>query len=307
MKKQIYHLKLIRLLISGLMICLCVSITRAQDLPSCWENTDIGDVAITGDAYFEDDVFTISGSGADIYGTVDAFHFAYQPALDDCEISAYIAYTQPTAPDAKACVMIRETLEAGSAFAMAVACPGPGRGTYFQYRTVTDGEAGNTNLLFGRHSPVWVKLKRAGNTFTASYSDDGITWNEAAPTEIVMAGDVYIGLGVCAHAADSICESIFESVEVDPGIECETAINELSSNGLSVYPNPVSDKLKLNLNNNDTGNKYLTIFNTMGEVVIKETLSDNEHILDLKALPSGVYLITVISEQGTISRKIIKN
>ena len=45
----------------------------------------------------------------------------------------------------------------------------------------------------------------------------------------------------------------------------------------------------------------------MGEVVMKETLSDNEHILDLKALPSGVYLITVISEQGTISRKIIKN
>lgn len=307
MKKQIYQSNPVGLFISVLMICLCVSVTRAQDLPAHWESVDIGDVATAGTASFADDVFTVNGSGADIWFTADAFQYAYQPARGDCEISAYVASITETAGDAKACVMIRETLDANSAFAMAVVCPGASFGTYFQWRPATESECDNTNLAYPHPAPVWLKLVREGDDFTAYMSEDGITWTtEGDPVEIEMPDDVFIGLGVCAHNNDgSLCETRFESVVVDPGIDY-TGLNKLTSDELSVYPNPVSDILTVNLNNNGSGSACLTIYNCLGKIVMNETLTGSKHILDLEALPKGVYLIKLTGGQEEIIGKIIK-
>ena len=308
MKKQIYYSKLARLFFSGLMICFCVSITRAQELPAHWQSVDIGDVATAGSASFEDDVFTINGSGADIWFTADAFHFAYQPAEGDCEISAYVASVTPTAPDAKACVMIRETLDANSVFAMALVCPGPDKGTYFQSRPSTGSECDHTNLDHSKSAPVWLKLVREGNNFTAYFSEDGNEWKtEGDPEEIEMPEDVLIGLGVCAHNNDgSLCETVFENVVVDPGIEY-TAINELTANILSVYPNPVTDILTLVISENNARiNSIVYIHNTLGQLVLEEKLTSNRHLLDLSDVPQGLYFITLKNDQGDIVKKLIK-
>lgn len=305
MKRKFYFL-----IFTSLIICLFFSMVEAQDLPPCWESTDIGDVAATGDAFLEDDTLIVMGSGADIYGVVDAFHFAYLPAEGDCEISAYIASITPTAVDAKACVMIRETFEAGSKFAMAVACPGPGRGTYFQRRPETDAESTNDNLLFGQHSPVWVKLKRAGNTFTAYYSVDGETWlpEGGVSTDIEMEFDAYIGLGVCAHNNDgSICDAKFSDVVVESDFECETAIKELSSDILSVYPNPVTDILTLEIGDIVHGtNNRISIHNAIGQLVLEEKITGNSISIVLSDVPTGLYYLTLRTDQEEIVKKVVK-
>lgn len=312
MKKQTYQLIPVRLFISGLMIILCISLTQAQDLPEHWESVDIGDVAADGSATFDDNIFTINGSGADIYGTVDAFHFAYQPAVGDCEISAFVSSVSVTAPDAKACLMIRETLDAGSPFAMAVVCAE--FGSYLQFRTAADGPSANLNLDHGQSNPVWLKLWREGNTFKANHSTDGETWllpvqENADSTEVVMTADtVYIGLGVCAHNNDgSLCEAVFENVVVDPGIEY-VGTNKLTVSEISLYPNPVHDKLKLTLNGNFSGDTRLAIYNSVGGMVMKESFRGSVHILDIESLPRGVYYITITSgSRNNITRKIIKH
>jgi hypothetical protein len=289
---------------------LFVSTVQAQDLPPCWESTDIGDVAATGGAYFESDTFIVSGSGADIWGAADAFHYAYLPSEGDCEISAYIASTTPTAPDAKACVMIRETLEADSKFAMTVACPGPGKGTYFQRRPETAGECGHDNLDHGQSSPVWVKLTRVGNTFTSYFSLDGETWSPEGgiSVDIEMEFNAYIGLGVNAHNNDgNLCDTKFSNVVYDAGYECETAIKELSSDILSVYPNPVTDKLTLEMGKNPHGtNSMISIHNTLGQLVLEEKVTGNRHSLDLSDVPEGLYYVTFRTDQEDIVKKIIK-
>jgi hypothetical protein len=310
MKTKFYNL-LSGLSISSLIICLFISTAQAQDLPSCWDNTDIGDVATSGSAYFENDTFYVSGSGADIWGAADAFHFAYQLSDGDCEISAYIDTTTPTAPDAKACVMIRETLDADSKFAMAVACPGPGKGTYFQRRPETAGTCGHDNLNHGQSSPVWVKLTRVGITFTAYYSLDGETWipEQGISVDIDMAYDAYIGLGVNAHNNDgTLCDTKFSNVVIESGIECVSSIKESSSDLLSVYPNPVTDILTLELGEHDQAlNSLIYIHNTLGQLVLKEKVADNSHSLDLGDLPQGIYYITLRNDQEDIVKKIIKN
>ena len=47
-------------------------------LPSPWLTRDIGSVGIAGSASYASSIFTLKGSGADIWGTSDQFRFVYQ-------------------------------------------------------------------------------------------------------------------------------------------------------------------------------------------------------------------------------------
>jgi hypothetical protein len=60
----------------------------SAELPGPWAHDDIGAVGQTGSAGESDGAFTVSGSGADIWNTADAFHYVYQPLEGDGEIVA---------------------------------------------------------------------------------------------------------------------------------------------------------------------------------------------------------------------------
>jgi hypothetical protein len=74
-----------------------------------------------------------------------------------------------------------------------------------------------------------------------------------------------------------------------------------------LFPNPVDDELTLKLDAGFSANTYLTLYNSLGKTIMKETLQGNEHILNLNALPGGVYVIGLTGDRGIIIRKIIKN
>ena len=46
-------------------------------LPAGWSQGDIGATGATGGASFSNGVFTVTGAGADVWGTADALQFAY--------------------------------------------------------------------------------------------------------------------------------------------------------------------------------------------------------------------------------------
>ncbi len=76
---------------------------------------------------------------------------------------------------------------------------------------------------------------------------------------------------------------------------------------ISVYPNPVVENLNVQTGKN-LKNAHIRIFNEMGQVVYDRTfdnISKNETI-DLKAIPSGVYLVFIKSDEGIVTKKIIK-
>ncbi len=102
---------------------------------------------------------------------------------------------------AKAGVMIRESLEAGSTHAFVAVTPG--NGISFQRRPESNTTSYNTDAA-GLVAPYWVKLTRSGSTFTAQRSEDGATWVDitpASPVTIAMGTDVYVGLAVTSHDA----------------------------------------------------------------------------------------------------------
>ncbi len=178
--------------------------------PSPWLNTDIGAVGLPGSASYCGGQFTISGSGADIWNTTDAFQFVYDyvSASTNYDTRAQVLSVQNTSGNAKAAVMIRRTLTANSSFAMVDV--EPTAGIEFIWRNGAGSSAASSTV--NGAAPSWVRLTRTNNTFTAYYSADGNTWTQiGSPTNISMAS-AYVGLVVCSHNNSELCTSVIDNV-----------------------------------------------------------------------------------------------
>lgn len=180
-------------------------------LPPPWVYVDVGNPDLAGTTAFTNGVFAVTGAGNDIWGFADSLQFAYQRLSGDCEITAQVASLQPTDQWAKAGVMIRESLDAGSANAFV----GLSRsnGVAFQIRLLTNAPSYSATGP-GISAPGWVKLKRLGSRVTGYFSTNGVTWSEIAATDVPMKRDIHVGLAVTSHNTDALNTAEFESVSV---------------------------------------------------------------------------------------------
>ncbi|MBP8304534.1 MAG: discoidin domain-containing protein [Phycisphaerae bacterium] len=167
----------------------------------------------------------MNGMGTDIYGTADQGRFVYKPLSGDGAIVARVDSLGDTHSWAKAGVMIRETLEAGSPFAMAVY--GGANGVRVQMRLTAGGGAASDTATatadqMAARAPVWLKIERIGaqlHTYYATGPGSPTVWTpmSGSPQTIAMANDVYIGLAVTSHVADVVCGARFSGVSTTGG------------------------------------------------------------------------------------------
>ncbi len=188
----------------------------ATPVPALLGSQDIGNVDLAGSSTLSvAGLYTVVGSGGDIWGTADAFHFVYRSLTGDGQIVAHVATQTDTDPWAKAGVMIRETLDPSARFAdMALT---PDRGAAFQRRTDPGVDAVHTGLN-DIVAPAWVKLARSGSTLTGFVSSDGTTWTPVGTDTVPMATTIYVGLAVTAHNNALLSTAIFDHVVVSAGV-----------------------------------------------------------------------------------------
>jgi regulation of enolase protein 1 (concanavalin A-like superfamily) len=178
-----------------------------------WNHQDVGSVGKSGDATYDGaaQVYSVKGAGADIWGTADAFHFAWRPMSGDGIVIARVASVPNVNAWTKAGVMIRETMDPGSANALMLVSYS--KGLSFQRRVAGGGVSTSTaGSIVG--APYWVKLERIGNTFNAYSSPDGTTWTLVGSDTIAMAANVYVGLAVTSHTTTSTATATFDRVSV---------------------------------------------------------------------------------------------
>ena len=188
----------------------------AVALPASWQDGDIGAVGLAGGSSVAGGTFTAKGSGSDVWGQADSLHYVYQPLNGDGQIVARVASQQNTHQWAKAGVMIRESLAAGSA-EVSVAVT-PSNGIVFLQRASTGGSS-TVTTIGSAVAPYWVKLVRVGNTITGYASADGVTWQQVGTTTVAMATNVDIGLMVSAKNNTVLNSSTFDNVAATgPGI-----------------------------------------------------------------------------------------
>src|SRR3954468_5133174 len=194
---------------SGPVWSFTTSGTSGGTLPTGWKSVDVGDVGTAGSASYSNGVFTVSGSGADVWGTADAFHFAYRSLSGDGQIVARVASVSNVASWSKAGVMIRASTAANAAYGFMIVSAS--KGTAFQYRTSTGASAASITGT-GAHAPTWVKIVRQGNVITASQSADGTSWTKVGSATITLGSTVDVGLAVSSHSDAQLCGARFDHV-----------------------------------------------------------------------------------------------
>ena len=71
----------------------------------------------------------------------------------------------------------------------------------------------------------------------------------------------------------------------------------------SIYPNPTSNVLNLNLT--EEGIHTLELFNSQGQIVSQMQLNDYNNALDLGSLNNGIYYLKLTNQEGQIGRKTL--
>lgn len=184
-------------------------------LPAGWMDQDIGSPALTGSAFYTNGLWTITGGGADIWNSSDQFNFCSNSLTGDGMIIARVTSQSGTDAFAQTGVMIRNDGTAGSPEASILITPG--NGVTFRYRLASSGVTAQS-ISTSITTPVWLRLSRFTNSFTAAYSSDGINWtNLGSPQTISMGGTVLAGLAVTAHNNALINTGQIASVLIVPG------------------------------------------------------------------------------------------
>ncbi len=181
-------------------------------VPAPWSAEDVGGVGVAGCSGYTNGVFSVTGSGADIFGAADAFQFVHQPGSGDLQLKARVLFQENIQPWAKAGVMLRDGTAASAMFADMLLTPG--NGVAFEWRSATGGSAGNVNVT-GLSEPVWLKLARVGNNFSGYYSTNGSAWVQVGSAQnIPMATTVEGGLAITSHTNTVLTMATFDSVSL---------------------------------------------------------------------------------------------
>jgi hypothetical protein len=180
-----------------------------SSLPAPWVNEDVGAPAFAGSGVESGGTFTLSGAGAGFSSTSDQFNFTSQSLSGDGQITARVTGLG-AAPGALAGVIMRETLNANSTFALTALVAGGG--TRFLTRTTTGGSAASASGPSAT-PPEWVRLTRVGNVFTGEVSADGSTWTEVgSPATIVMPATIYMGFVVSSGSTSTGDTAMIDSL-----------------------------------------------------------------------------------------------
>jgi hypothetical protein len=189
-----------------------------RDVPeAAWNGAfssqDIGAGTAAGSFSFDGNVYTITADGNDIWGTADAFRYAYKQVSGDFQMTVRVTGLDPVDVWSKAGVMIRQSLEPGSANAMIATSGTSGGGASFQWRPTQGASSSSQRLLESAYAvtePACIRLVRQGSTISGYVFVDGRWQLEGQTTAVVLTGPVYIGLAVTSHVDGTLTTATFD-------------------------------------------------------------------------------------------------
>jgi hypothetical protein len=190
------------------------------------------DVGATGNPSPAGDVFTTSQDlttvtvgGTDIWDSADGFNFIYRHVAGDFDVRVRVGRLDYIgSPWSKSGLMVREFLTPGSRNMSAVVTPNnPGVDTFEpNWRETADGATGSwpgygnvTGVAPNVTYPnAWIRLTRAGNTFTAYRSTNGTDWvvfgiNTPA---VVYPETVLLGMATTSHQQGTATVAEFREI-----------------------------------------------------------------------------------------------
>lgn len=192
--------------------------------PTPWVTEEIGKVRATGSTDVDGNgIWTLQGSGEDIWEKADQFHYAYQRVRGNASITArFLGQKGGDGDFSKVGVMVRENTTPGSPnldYAMV-----PGVGLWAQERSRQDALTASLHLAGPSNqveTNLWLRLQRVGNEIAGFYSRDGSLWGQASfpPRRLpTLKEEALFGLAACSHKNGSLITARFDQVSLRPDV-----------------------------------------------------------------------------------------
>ena len=135
----------------------------------------------------------------------------------------------------------------------------------------------------------FVLLDSYGDGICCGYGIGSYNLEDDSGNVIISGGDFGSSESVLFNAKDAL--------SVD-----EYGLDNL----VNIYPNPVNDNLNVVLTNLNEDVSF-EVINTLGQLVLKGNLEgNNRHVVNMSQQLSGIYFIKLSTENGSITKKIVK-
>lgn len=203
------------------MVCLSLLLLlpgRAAELGRFENRSEVGGAKRSGAVEFNagTGTYIVSGGGANMWSTNDAFHFVWKRVSGDVTLAADISFLGSGGdPHRKACLLVRQSLAPGSAYADA-ALHGDGL-TSLQYRAAQNERT--YEIQSGVSAPKRLRIEKRGRYVSMSIAGaDGILRPAGGSFRLDLNEPYYVGLGVCAHNDEALEKATFSNVVLTGGV-----------------------------------------------------------------------------------------
>jgi len=190
------------------LYCQC----RAAHSYCPWYDADVNSVGVAGSATDNNGVFTINGTGYDMWGSYDYFNFLQQAVTGDFTITGRLVSPSSPSGGGKAGLIARQEDEDDSPYVNIQQQP-----TGIGLQDLTSF-AGGTNYLGGISGltpPYWQRLTRTGNLFSAYVTPDGVNWTALNSATVTMPTNLVTGIAVTAQDENALATVVVDNVAIN--------------------------------------------------------------------------------------------
>jgi len=192
------------------------------------EQADIGKISLAGNGHFnaKNNEYVVSGSGENIWGTEDAFHFMYTRTSGDLVMKTKVNWpADGKNQHRKAGWMVRAGLEADAPYADVAVHGGDGL-VSLQYRKTKGGPT--LEVKSPLTAPLAMRLEKTGSIFSLYVSQNDSDYIPVGSIVVEMSDSVYAGLFVCSHDSTVLETAVFSAVEFSavPAVADENRVVE---------------------------------------------------------------------------------
>ena len=200
-----------------LLLCLLAAPCLAQtaNLGLFTNSDDVGAPPIKGSAEFDPATrqYRITGSGTDIWGKADQFHYLWREMACDFAITATTQFLTDGNDHRKASLMLRQSTDTDSPFIHLVihgnGMPG------VQFRSTKADNTNTVDLPIEGPGTFQLKLVRRGSTITVWTGKNGAALTERGHTANQLGSPVLVGLGVASHTQTATNTVLFSDVSLE--------------------------------------------------------------------------------------------
>jgi hypothetical protein len=280
-------------------VSITVDSRMAAQLPWYWVDGDIGDVGAGGSATYGNGTFTLEGSGADVWGTADALHYAdVSLGAVDAAIVARVGSVSGEANWVKAGVMIRASSDPDAAQAFMLVSHA--KGVCFQ-RRVSTGATSTSTCGTTSTAPRWVKLARVGTVISGYESADGTSWTLVGSDTFTNLRGGLAGLAVSSHVRGTLSTATFDHVSVMDAVgpnQAPTVRLTSPSNG-ATFTAPATIAIGINALDDTKVAKIDLYANSTLIGTVPGSFEVSDYSFTWSNVAAGSYTLTAVASDGS--------